>query len=795
MKKILLLCLLLVSMILSAQITLGEGSTTLGQAPVGEYSSYFYSQQIFKKGEINASAAGNITGLTFYVDPAADITNLSDWTIYLGHTSKATFDFDEDWIPLSDLTEVYSGTISNVNGMIEVTFAVPFSYNNTQNLVVAVDENSPGAIYNDIFYVHQLNYAAKSAMVYGSYENVDPSDPGYGDVLDHRSVISFAGLTPNTLPSCTTVMYPANNAVLVPVTPEIHWYASSGATSYKISIGTTPGGSNIVNQQTVSTTSFTPSAPLSLNTTYYVKVISVGPGGASSGCFETKFTTTPPPPSNDECASAVTLTVNPDMNCTAVTAGTTLAATNSNIDPDTCYGVPDDDVWYKFTATESDHIISLSNIVSVGSDYSESVQFQVFSGDCNGLTSIFCSPYSGVGVVSGLTVGETYYVRVYSTNDGGESAQSFNICVGKLPPPPTNDECAAAVTLTVNPDMNCGSKTFGHTREASDSNIPVSPCDGEADDDVWYKFTATSGTHVISLSNEVSIGSEESYYLLFQVFSGDCNNLVSIDCSDFDNMKVISGLTVGETYYVRVYTEGGAGEAQSFNICVGTIPPPPVNDNCLGALVASVFPYTYTQADAAGATNNDGMINICSNNGMNDGTWFTFTGDGNVHKIRVTMPAGSSFDPQLGVYSGTCDNLTCVNTVDNGLTGGAPEEMSVSTTAGTVYYVNVGHYDNYYDNMEGTFTITINKETLGTSEVSKAKNEIKVYPNPFAEVLNIAKADQVKSVSVLEVSGRLVRTIESPSSVLHLGDLKQGMYVMVLNMKDGTQQTMKIIKK
>lgn len=121
--------------------------------------------------------------------------------------------------------------------------------------------------------------------------------------------------------------------------------------------------------------------------------------------------------------------------------------------------------------------------------------------------------------------------------------------------------------------------------------------------------------------------------------------------------------------------------------------------------------------------------------------------------------------------------------------------MSVSTTAGTVYYVNVGHYDNYYDNMEDTFTITINKETLGTSEVSKAKNEIKVYPNPFAEVLNIAKADQVKSVSVLEVSGRLVRTIESPSSVLHLGDLKQGMYVMVLNMKDGTQQTMKVIKK
>ncbi len=784
----------MVSMFLSAQITLGEGSTTVGEVPINNYSSYSYSQQIFKKGEINASAAGNITGLKFYLDPAADITNLSDWTIYLGHTSKTAFATDEDWIDISTLTEVYTGAISNVNGMIEVTFAVPFSYNNTDNLVVAVDENSPSSGPSDIFYVHHLNYAPKSALVRGSYANIDPSDPIYGDLLSDRSVISFIGLTPNTLPSCTTVMYPVNNALLVPVTPEIRWYASSGATSYKISIGTTPGGSNIVNQQTVSTTSFTPSTPLSLNTTYYVKVISVGAGGSSSGCFETKFTTTPAPPSNDECASATTLTINPDMNCGVVTAGTTLAATNSNLDPDPCYGVPDDDVWYKFTATETGHIISLKNVVSVGSDYSESIQFQVFSGDCNGLTSIFCSPYAGVGIVEGLTVGETYYVRVYSTNEGGESAQTFNICVGKLPPPPTNDDCGAAVILTVNADMNCGSKTSGYTREASDSGVPVSPCDGEADDDVWYKFTATSTTHVVSLSNTVSIGSEDSYYLLFQVLSGDCNNLVSVDCMEYDPIKVISGLTVGETYYVRVYTEGGAGEAQSFDICIGTIPPPPVNDNCLGALTASVFPYTYTQADAAGATNNDGIIETCSD-GMNDGTWFTFTGDGTVYNIKVTMPADSNFDAQIGVYSGTCDSLTCVDTVDEGLSGGAQETMSVQTTEGTVYYVNVGQYDSFSDEMEGTFTISISKETLGTSEVSKAKNEIKVYPNPFAEVLNIAKADQVKSVSVLDVSGRLVKTIENPSSVLHLGDLKQGMYVMVLNMKDGTKQSVKTIKK
>jgi hypothetical protein len=146
------------------------------------------------------------------------------------------------------------------------------------------------------------------------------------------------------------------------------------------------------------------------------------------------------------------------------------------------------------------------------------------------------------------------------------------------------------------------------------------------------------------------------------------------------------------------------------------------------------------------------------------------------------------------LYSGTCSSLNCENSVDSGGGGGA-ETMSFLTTAGTVYYVNVGHYDNDEDVMEGTFTIAINKETLGTSEITKAKNEIKIYPNPFAEVLNISKVDQVKSVFVLDISGRLVKTIENPSSVLHLGDLKQGMYLVVLNMKDGTKQTMKAIKK
>ena len=932
MKKILLLYLLMVSLMFNAQITLGEGSMMVGNVPVNTNYGYSYSQQIFTKQEINAGAAGNITGFKFYVKPTAGFVNSSNWTVYLGHTSKTSFASGSDWVPVTGLTEVFSGDVTNSNGVLEITFTTPFAYDNTQNLVVAVHENTPNYDYDyDTFSVFTISGTQRRAILYKSdSNNPDPSSPPLGSQQDYRSVISLLGLTPSPIPLCATVTYPLNNATLVPQSPVITWSASSGASSYKVSIGTTPGGTNVANQQAVSTTNFTPSTPLAINTTYYLKVIAVGAGGESSGCTEIKFKTLPPPPSNDECTSAVTLMVNPDLNCGNVTAGTTLSATDSGLAPGTaCYGVPDDDVWYKFTATTSSHVVSLKGVNSAGSESDTDTYFQVFSGSCGSMTSILCSDpetglvegltpgeiyyirvysykegteyaqsfkicigtlppppandecanavaltvnpdlncgivtagttlsatdsgvaldtcsgnpdddvwfkftatasshvitlkdvqaagtgtstdtyfqvFSGMcggltnllcsdpdtAIVSGLTAGETYYIRVYSYGTG--KAQSFNICVGTLPPPPLNDECTSAVTLTVNPDMNCGSKTSGHTLGATDSNLPVDPCDGEADDDVWFKFTATSATHAISLSNKSSIGTEYSYSLLFQVFSGDCTNLVNVACSEYDAMKLISGLTVGQTYYIRVYTDGGAGEAQSFDICVGSIPPAPVNDDCLGALVASSFPYTYTQADAAGATNNNGFILACPN-GMNDGTWFTFTGDGTVHDIKVTMPAGSSFDAQVGLYSGTCDNLACENTVDSGGGGGA-ETMSVSTTAGKVYYINVGDYHDSDDRMEGTFTITINKESLGTSEVAKAKNEIMIYPNPFADLLNISKVDQVKSVSVLDVSGRVVKNIENPSATLHLSDLKQGMYMIVLKMKDGTQQIMKAIKK
>ncbi len=655
MVKLLFSCLLMISVSLTAQINLGTGSTDVGVAPVSTYYGYSYVQQIYTKQEINANAAGSITGLKFYLDPSMSLTNSSDWVVYLGHTSKNSFSSDTDWVPVSQLAQVFSGAVTNSNGVVEVTFATPFAYNNTDNLVIAAKENTPGYDtndYDDVFYIY--DGVSGSSLYYKNDTTIpDPASPPTGNLVPYKSVITITGLTASSLPACPAITYPANNALSVPLSPNITWIASPNATGYKVSMGTTPGGTNVVNQQSVATTSFIPSTPLSPNTNYYLRVTAVGAGGESAGCTELMFKTLPPPPANDDCSGALTLTVSPNMNCTNSVQGSTLGATDSGLVPDPCYGEPDDDVWFKFVATATSHYISLSNIVSVGSVPNDT---------------------------------DTY----------------------------------------------------------------------------------------------------------FQVFSGSCGNLSSILCSD-PTASLVNNLTVGDTYYIRVYSYFDTGSNQSFNICVNTLPSAPVNDSCSGALVASVFPYAYTQSDAIGATNNSGFITACSNE-MNDGTWFTFTGNGSTFTVSVNMPAGSSFDPQIGVYTGTCGSLVCEGTVDDGLEGGA-ETMTFATTAGTVYYVNVGDYSGFTDNLEGAFTINITNNSLGTSETVKSKNDIQVYPNPFTEVFHISNADKVTSASISDMSGRVVKTVSNPGTAIHAGELSSGMYMVTLELKDGSKQTLKIIKK
>lgn len=151
----------------------------------------------------------------------------------------------------------------------------------------------------------------------------------------------------------------------------------------------------------------------------------------------------------------------------------------------------------------------------------------------------------------------------------------------------------------------------------------------------------------------------------------------------------------------------------------------------------------------------------------------------------------------MSVYTGNCNALTCVGTKDSELSSiGNTEVFTFNSVAGAVYYVNVAYYSSTDDLVEGNFDLSITSNALSTSEVVAEKiKEIKVYPNPFTDILTISEISKVQSVSVVDLAGRVVKTIEKPSSELQLADLKQGMYLIVLYMKDGSRQVVKSIKR
>lgn len=97
---------------------------------------------------------------------------------------------------------------------------------------------------------------------------------------------------PTTVPSCTTATAPADGATNVNVRTTFTWPDAAGASGYKLYLGTTSGGTDILNGVTASSgATLTNNPPLNANTKYYLKIVPTNDVGDATGCTETSFTT------------------------------------------------------------------------------------------------------------------------------------------------------------------------------------------------------------------------------------------------------------------------------------------------------------------------------------------------------------------------------------------------------------------------------------------------------------------------------------------------------------------------
>lgn len=361
------------------------------------------------------------------------------------------------------------------------------------------------------------------------------------------------------------------------------------------------------------------------------------------------------------------------------------------------------------------------------------------------------NPYVATGLIEGNDY--EYYVRADcdgSVSDWtGPLAWTQNV-------PPANDECENAVALTVNSDLDCGVVTAGTTEFATASANPTAGLSGTANNDVWYSFTATGPAHRISLINRVYLsgGTFSSIDMGMGLYNaaGGCEGMTFIGTSDPETWNV-TGLTSGDTYYVRVYGWSSTLFNINFDICVGTPPPPPANDACEDATVVGSLPYNISQ-DASAATNNDGFISACTA-GMNDGVWYTFTVE-TAGTINISISDVIGWDPEIALYSGACGAFTCVASADNGGSGGG-ESISTTVTAGTQYWLNIGHWSGSTNNSEGPFTLDVSSSDVTLDvEGFEVNSAFTFYPNPVKNTLTLTAQNNIEQVTVFNMLGQAV---------------------------------------
>jgi len=119
---------------------------------------------------------------------------------------------------------------------------------------------------------------------------------------------------------CPRITNPVDNSIAVPVNSTITWNAIPGIVGYLISLGTTPGGTEILNRRSAGLiNSFTPEVGLPDDTIIYVTIEMFLPGQQLVTCpgesFRTIDVTEPPPCTNlvEPLNNEINISVNSDL--------------------------------------------------------------------------------------------------------------------------------------------------------------------------------------------------------------------------------------------------------------------------------------------------------------------------------------------------------------------------------------------------------------------------------------------------------------------------------------------------
>lgn len=389
----------------------------------------------------------------------------------------------------------------------------------------------------------------------------------------------------------------------------------------------------------------------------------------------------PIPPANDNPCSAIPITPGSDCNETVAT----------NIYSTASFGVPapgcgtnggTNDVWFTVTVPASG-ALNLMGIYHLTE--ARDLEMSVYTGICSSLTLLACNDDGGGNgfgapalAFTGLTPGITLWIRITATITTGD----FGICATDptIVPTPINDNCSGALDIPIS-GGNCENSLSG-TLTGATVSPSIYGCADALSDDIWYSFTAPSNSVAVVIPS-VSFYPSAVY---LSIYNGNCATLgTEIQCGTINSVTtqdlIVNGLTIGNTYFVRVQALlANSLSAIDFDICItpAMCGHPMTEDYC--ATPATIVQGPGTLSGATGSYSSDTPANLlaefCAT--IQNNSWFEFTAlnTTEIFDFTVISCTGGAQSMQAHVYevihdvNGCCTNLSSVSNCNNNMIPG-----------------------------------------------------------------------------------------------------------------------------
>ena len=366
-----------------------------------------------------------------------------------------------------------------------------------------------------------------------------------------------------------------------------------------------------------------------------------------------------------------------------------------------------------------------------------------------------------------------YYIKIIPVNLAGEAANCpiWHFISEDIPPVPVNDVCSGAIAIDVQPQgSNCASPIIMNNYSANNSSVssgvPAASCCSQETNsgDLWYSFTAPASGD-IKITN---MWTGDTWTSLGYVIYNDCGATNEVLCNSLNDAENVihSGLTPGNTYYIRLFDSGVASSFQATKrFCIEAYTPPatpPVNDECVNAIsldtqyeASDFVATTPLSGTVEGATDSGVPGNTCiegSNPIPNDDVWYIFTAD--VADLHITIADNSQTDCTVELFSGTCSGLSQISCSSGGAN---PTINATGLVVGNDYYVRVFSDENIIPS-EPVFGISVWTESTNPN-VSIANSNIEgfnMYPNPVSDVLALTSDNNMDMIEIYNMLGEKV---------------------------------------